>query len=204
MGMTITAIIVLLSYLIGSVPFAYIVAKAKGIDLTKVGSGNIGATNVWRSISPAAGTAVFFLDFFKGYVAVTLVGAGRDLPLLDKPMVVIACAAAVILGHTFSVFLKFKGGKGVATGLGVVFGIAPYNFVLCFALGMGIIALTGYVSLASMTGAVFLSILMFSTRQPAPYAWGILLLAAYVIYKHVPNIKRLINGTENRISWKNR
>ena len=93
-------------------------------------------------------------------------------------------------------FLKFKGGKGVATGLGVVFGIAPYNFVLCFALGMGIIALTGYVSLASMTGAVFLSILMFSTRQPAPYAWGILLLAAYVIYKHVPNIKRLINGTE--------
>ncbi len=191
--------IVLLSFLIGSIPFAYIVAKIKGVDLTKVGSGNIGATNVWRSVGQIEGTAVFFLDFFKGYVAV-MIAKRLDL----DPTSIIICAAAVILGHTFSVFLKFKGGKGVATGLGVVFGIAPYNFVLCFALGMGIIALTGYVSLASMTGAVFLSILMFSTRQPAPYAWGILLLAAYVIYKHVPNIKRLINGTENRISWKNR
>jgi glycerol-3-phosphate acyltransferase PlsY len=172
------------------------------VDLTKVGSGNIGATNVWRSISPAAGTMVFFLDFLKGYAAIFLVGAGRDLPLQSKPIVVIACAAAVILGHTFSVFLKFKGGKGVATGLGVVFGIAPYNFILCFALGLAIIAMTGYVSLASITGAVFLSMLMFTTGQPLAYAWGILLLAICVIYKHRPNIKRLLNGTENKISWK--
>ena len=199
MGIIIVATTILLSYLIGSVPFAYIVAKIKGVDLTKVGSGNIGATNVWRSVGQIEGTAVFFLDFLKGYVAVVI---AKRLDL--APLVIILCAGAVILGHTFSVFLRFKGGKGVATGLGVVFGIAPYNFVLCFALGMGIIAMTGYVSLASITGALFLSILMFTTRQPAPYAWGILLLAAYVIYKHVPNIKRLFNGTENRISWKNR
>ena len=190
-------LLIILSYLIGSVPFAYIAAKIKGIDLTKVGSGNIGATNVWRSVGPPAGTAVFFLDFFKGYAAVII---AKHLDL--APMAIIVCAAAVIMGHTFSVFLKFKGGKGVAAGLGVVFGIAPYNFILCFALGMAIIAVTGYVSLASITGAAFLSILMFSTRQPAPYAWGFLLLAAYVIYKHVPNIKRLLKGTENKISWK--
>ena len=197
MGLMITIVVVLLSFLIGSVPFAYIVARIKGIDLTKVGSGNIGATNVWRSIGPAAGTAVFFLDFFKGFIAVNI---AKRLDL--APAAIIICAAAVILGHTFSVFLKFKGGKGVATGLGVVFGIAPYNFLLCFTLGIAIIAMTGYVSLASITGAIFLSILMFSTRQPAPYAWGFLLLVAYVIYKHIPNIKRLLNGTENKISWK--
>lgn len=197
MGIIIAATTVLLSYLIGSVPFAYIVAKIKGVDLTKVGSGNIGATNVWRSVGQAAGTAVFFLDFFKGYVAV-IIAKRLDL----APMAIILCAAAVILGHTFSVFLKFKGGKGVATGLGVVFGIAPYNFLLCFTLGIAIIAMTGYVSLASITGAAFLSMLMFTTRQPAAYAWGILLLAIYVIYKHVPNIKRLLNGKEAKISWK--
>ena len=197
MSTLIAATIVLLSYLIGSVPFAYIVARIYGVDLTKVGSGNIGATNVWRSVGQVEGTAVFLLDFLKGYAAVTI---AKRLDL--APLAIIICAAAVILGHTFSVFLRFKGGKGVATGLGVVFGIAPYNFLLCFALGLGIIAMTGYVSLASITGALFLTMLMFTTRQPAPYAWGILLLAAYVIYKHVPNIKRLLKGTENKISWK--
>jgi glycerol-3-phosphate acyltransferase PlsY len=112
------------------------------------------------------------------------------------------CGAAAILGHMFSPFLNFKGGKGVATGLGVVFAIAPYLFITSFVLGIAMIAVSGYVSVASITGSIMLSILMFTTGKPAPYAWGILILTVFIIYKHIPNIKRLLNGTENKISWK--
>ncbi|MCX5750052.1 MAG: glycerol-3-phosphate acyltransferase, partial [Candidatus Saganbacteria bacterium] len=92
-----------------------------------------------------------------------------------------------------------KGGKGVATGLGAVFAISPYLFILSFILGIGIIAASGYVSVASITGSILLSIMMFTTGRPAPYAWGILILTIFIIYKHIPNIKRLLNGTENKI-----
>lgn len=190
-------LIVLLSFFLGAVPFGAVIAKSKGIDLRRTGSGNTGATNVFRTMGKGWGILVFALDFLKGAVPVYIAQA-----VLKEPLLIMFCAAFAILGHMFSPFLSFKGGKGVATGLGAVFAIAPYLFILSFTLGIGIIAASGYVSVASITGSILLSIMMFTTGKPAPYAWGILILTVFIIYKHVPNIKRLLNGTENKISWK--
>jgi glycerol-3-phosphate acyltransferase PlsY len=184
------------SYFIGSIPFGLFASKIKGVDLTKTGSGNIGATNVFRTLGPTTGIIVFTCDLLKGSVPVYI----AKYFALD-PLFIIFCASAAVLGHMFSPFMKFKGGKGVATGLGVILGLAPYLFILSFLLGISIIALTGYVSLASITGAILLSILMFRTGQPSAYAWGTFLLTIFIIYKHIPNIKRLMNGTENKITW---
>jgi len=184
------------AYLMGSVPFGLIIARIKGIDITSTGSGNIGATNVFRTLGKEYGIAVFSLDLLKGAVPVMLARI-----FLADPLLVIACGTLAIIGHMFPVFLRFRGGKGVATGLGVVLAIAPYLFILAFLLGILIIGVTGYVSAASITGSVFLTILMFRSGQPLPYAWAVLLISALIIWKHIPNIKRLASGTENRISW---
>ncbi len=185
-----------MSYLFGSVPFGLIAAKLKGIDLTKTGSGNIGATNVFRSAGKGLGLLVFFLDMMKGYLPVYIASAAGQ-----SHYAIMLCGILAIAGHMFSPFLRFKGGKGVATGLGIILGIAPYIFILSFLLGISIISLTGYVSLASITGSVLLSILMIRSGQPMPYVWMTLLITMFVVLKHIPNIKRLMNGTENKISW---
>jgi len=182
------------SYFIGSIPFGLLIAKMNGVDITKTGSGNTGATNVFRTMGKGWGVGVFALDFFKGAIPVYLAQA-----CFSDHLLIMACGAAAILGHMYSPFLNFKGGKGVATGLGVVFAVAPYLFITSFVLGIAIIAASGYVSVASITGSVLLSILMFTTGKPAPYAWGILILTVFIIYKHIPNMKRLIKGTENKI-----
>ncbi len=191
-----TAVLLLASYLLGSIPFGLIAAKIKGIDLTRTGSGNIGATNVFRSVGKLYGISVFILDMAKGYIPVTLAASTGQSHFL-----VMLCGILAIAGHMFSPFMKFKGGKGVATGLGVILGIAPRLFILSFALGLVIIAATGYVSLASVTGSIFLSILMSRSGQPLPYVWMVLLITAFIVIKHIPNIRRLLNGTENKISW---
>jgi len=189
-------LILVLSYFLGSIPFGMIVARVKGIDLAKTGSGNIGATNVFRSVGKGLGVLVFFLDMLKGFLPVYIASAASQ-----NHYFIMLCGILAIAGHMFSPFLKFKGGKGVATGLGVILAIAPYLFILSFLLGISIITITGYVSLASITGSVFLTILMFRGGQPLPYVWMVFMITVFIIYKHIPNIKRLLNGTENKISW---
>lgn len=189
-------LILVLSYFLGSIPFGMIVARVKGIDLAKTGSGNIGATNVFRSVGKGLGILVFVLDMLKGFLPVYIASAASQ-----NHYFIMACGILAIAGHMFSPFLKFKGGKGVATGLGVILAIAPYLFILSFILGVSIITITGYVSLASITGSVFLTILMFRGGQPMPYVWMVFLITLFIIYKHIPNIKRLLSGTENKISW---
>ena len=192
-----TIILIVISYFIGSIPFGVFAGRIKGVDLTKTGSGNIGATNVFRTLGKGWGVGVFLCDLFKGSVPVWLAAA-----CLQEPLSVMLCGAAAIAGHMFSPFMKFKGGKGVATGLGVILGIAPYLFIFCLLLGLSIIAVSGYVSAASVTCSIMLSILMFTTGKPMAYAWGVLVITALVIYKHIPNMQRLLKGTENRISWR--
>ncbi len=190
-------IILLFAYFFGGIPFGLLAAKMQGIDITKTGSGNIGATNVFRTLGKWQGLTVLALDMFKGYLPVALAGS-----YINNPALVILTAGCAIAGHMFSPFLNFKGGKGVATGLGVIAAIAPRLFLLSFALGLGIIGITGYVSLASVTGSLMLCILMFTSGQPIEYAIGILVLTSFIIYKHLPNISRLLKGTENKIKWK--
>lgn len=182
------------SYFTGSIPFGLIAGKIKGIDITKTGSGNIGATNVLRTLGPTAGGIVFVCDFLKGTIPVLAASA-----LLNDPLKIILCGIFAIAGHMYSPFVKFKGGKGVATTLGVLLGIAPLIFLLTAIIMIIIIAATRYVSLGSIVGAVSFSLFMFLSKQPLAYTFSSLLICLLIIYKHIPNIKRLIDGTENKL-----
>jgi len=185
------------AYLIGSIPFGLIVARCWGTDIRRQGSGNIGATNVLRVLGPVPAGAVFILDMTKGTVP-----ALAMQQLTADPWLIVLAGAAAILGHTFSVFLKFKGGRGAATGVGVLLGIAPDIFlgaILCFAL---ILAITRIVSVSSMLTSLMAAIAFLALKRPFPYTIVMGLTAALIIVRHIPNIRRLLAGTEPRIGGK--
>jgi glycerol-3-phosphate acyltransferase PlsY len=203
----------LAAYLLGSIPFGFLVAKAKGIDIRSVGSGNIGATNAMRVLGKPAGIAVLLLDAAKGYVAVSwlaplifnslatrLYEPGAIVPALaiQHANMIIAGIFAV-LGHNYTCWLKFKGGKGIATTAGVYLALAPW--ALLIALGVFILALllTRYVSVASMAAAAALPVTVW-IMTPHNLFLGIVTtaLGTLAIYKHKANIQRLRAGTENR------
>lgn len=184
----------MVAYLLGSIPFGLLVAKIWNIDIRRTGSGNIGATNVYRTLGPVPGSIVLALDFLKGLLAVYIgYWASGD------PLLVLALGVLAILGHMFPVFLGFKGGKGAATGLGVLAGLAPEIFLIAAVLA-GIVILAGRrVSLASITVPFVVALLMYIWHKPLPYTVATLLVAIFMGIKHIPNIKRLLNGTEPRI-----
>lgn len=198
MNYAIPVLFFLAAYLIGAIPFGLLIAKTKGIDIRTQGSGNIGATNVMRCLGKPAGITCFVLDALKGFVPALLfpLGAGTG------PGSGILFGAAAILGHTFPVFLKFKGGKGVATGAGVVLGVAPLAVLIGALTWIAVFFLSGYVSLGSIvaTGTVVAAawILNYGTVD----AVALSLLGALSIFLHRSNIKRLLDGTENRFRRK--
>jgi glycerol-3-phosphate acyltransferase PlsY len=184
------------SYLLGSLPFGlWIARKWKGVDIRTLGSGNIGSTNVWRVCGPVAGSVVFALDVVKGLLP-PLVGAALRL---NSGWQILAALLA-ILGHNYSVWLDFKGGKGIATSLGALLGVAPQVGLTAFALfGLEMVTL-GWVSLGSILGALSLPVLMplFYPGDGYRLAFGIV-AGAMALYKHRANIRRLRAGTEPRI-----
>ena len=171
-----------LAYLAGSIPFGYLMGLTRGVDIRTVGSGNIGATNVFRTLGKRLGAFTCALDVAKGVAAVAVVPqavwacAGAGAPPLGA---LVACAAAVMLGHAFPVFLGFRGGKGVATGLGLAIGLAPHSALLGLAVWIVVFGATRYVSVGSV-------------------------LAALVVLKHRSNLARLARGTENRFCFTER
>ena len=190
----VTALILIGAYLVGSIPFSFLVAKWRGIDVRTVGSGNVGATNVMRSAGTVPGLVAFALDAAKGAVAVLV--AQR---LTREPGVPAAAALAAVVGHIFPVWLRFKGGKGVATGAGAFVPLAPLAAglaVLAFAIVTG---LTRYVSLGSILGATTLAVLAFATQPDAAVAWMAAACSALIIVKHRDNISRLRRGEERKL-----
>ncbi len=188
------------AYLLGAIPTGFIIVKLlKGIDIREHGSGNIGATNVKRVLGTAWFFIVLFLDAMKGLLPVLLakIFYGETMPHLE----VIAGAFAVI-GHTFTVFLKFKGGKGVATALGVFLGLAPFSVLSCMAVFFILLAFFGYISLGSIAAAALLPVFVFIYGEGMSVLALAVVLAVFIIYKHKDNISRLINGTENKFSLK--
>jgi len=188
-----SALALVLAYLLGSIPFSYIVARLKGIDVRTVGSGNVGATNVMRSAGRAAGLSAFVLDFAKGSAATWL--ALR----LAGPDVAAAAAVVAVLGHMFPVWLSFKGGKGVATGAGAFLPIIPIPAIaglLTFAVVAG---LTRYASIGSMAGASALPIVAVLMRAPGAYVAAATAAAVLIIAKHRANLARIAAGTERRM-----
>ncbi len=196
---------VLLGYLIGSIPFGVIISRLAGVDIRKVGSGNIGATNIYRSLGVIPASLVFLLDLLKGtasiYLAQLMLPASP--PLLSKETFIVLSGLAAVIGHMFPLYLGFKGGKGAATSLGVLAGIAPDLFLIALIYVAIAIAVTRYVSVASITGVILLSILMFAYHKPIEYSIATAIVALLVIYKHIPNIRRLMAGTESKI-WGNK
>ncbi len=202
-------IAVVVGYLLGALPFGYLVAKAKGVNIFEVGSKNPGATNVRRVLGHGAGNLVLFLDAAKGALAVGLfplvhrVGT-HYCPFDTDGLLVLEITGivAAILGHSFSCFTRFKGGKSVATGAG--------GFLVLFPLGMGIglvifgltLAISRYVSLASMLAAAALPFAAFAFKQPSPVISMSAMVAAFVIYRHRANLARIRAGTESKVGQK--
>jgi glycerol-3-phosphate acyltransferase PlsY len=213
----VVATIVILSYLLGSIPFGLLISRVRGIDIRQHGSGNIGATNVWRTLGKTWGIITFIGDLGKGLAAVLLgqwIAAHWDIhtpQLHQHPDLIshlqpdfagIAAALGCIMGHSFPVWLRFKGGKGVATSLGVIFGMMPLAALIDFAIWGLVLKLSGFVSLASIVAALALPVLVIILLLTGVLkGWGYFFFAVaaglLVTWRHRENIKRLAAGTES-------
>ncbi len=203
--MTVYILTAALSYLSGSIPFGYLLVRmVRGEDIRRSGSGNIGATNVSRK-SPALGIATLVLDALKGFVPVALaLSIGRRWA--DPPYVLASAAAFfAILGHIFPVWLKFRGGKGVATGLGSWIGLAPKGVLVMVVVFVVMVALFRYISLGSITAAAIfpMAARILHDFHETPSMLGFMGASSLlIIWKHRPNIRRLAAGTENKFRSK--
>ena len=189
------ALALALAYLLGSIPFALIAGKLHGVDLREAGSGNLGATNVFRTLGRTAGVAVMVLDIAKGAAAVLVAVA-----LTNNPWP-LAAAALAILGHVFPVWTHFKGGKGVAVGAGAMIGLVPSASGVLLVLWVLLVVFTRYVSVASIVAALAAAPLAYVFGAPWSYVVFIALAGVFVIYKHRENIVRLVQGDESRIQF---
>ena len=191
-----------LSYLVGSIPTAYIVGKLYGgIDIRQYGSGNVGATNVLRVLGKAPGIGVLLFDIAKGIFAVVAISA---IFALNQIIFYVFLGLAVVIGHNWTIFLKFQGGKGMATSLGVLIGltikvalIRPVLMLSIFAW-LAVFLLSGYVSLASILSTVLLPFLMVVRTSSFELTALSILFAIFVVLRHRPNIRRLLSGEEHR------
>jgi acyl phosphate:glycerol-3-phosphate acyltransferase len=187
----------LASYLVGAIPTSYLAGRLfHGIDLREHGSRNLGATNVYRTLGWRYAVPVGLFDMLKGAVPV-LAFAPR---VSDSQLFALACGIAAILGHVFSVFVRFRGGKGVATAAGVMLGLTPLAIGVAALVWLAVVALTGYVSLASIAGAAVFPLAVFLLERPdrPEILWLDALVAVAIIWLHRANIRRLLNGTESR------
>ena len=200
--------VAVVSYLLGSIPTGFLVAKGRGIDIRTVGSGNIGATNVFRYLGKPAGVFVLLMDALKGWAAV--VGLARLVALLLYPSadaqtrewLGVVAGISAILGHNYTCWLHFKGGKGIATSAGVLAALVPTALVIALGIWGVVCVATRYVSLGSIVAAFSLPFLAWLTGASVTMIWVAGIMGALAIYKHKTNIRRLLNGTENRIGSK--
>lgn len=187
------------SYLLGSIPTGFVWGKLRGIDIRKVGSGNIGATNVMRALGTGPGITVLLIDAFKGWLPVWL--APRLLAGLDQSALQILCTLAVVAGHNWTCWLRFRGGKGVATSAGALLAMVPGPLLCALGLWGVVFGIWRYVSLASIAAALVVPI---ATWFFNPGDWPLLGFSAAVglvaVYRHKANIQRLLAGTEHRVA----
>lgn len=185
-------LVVLISYLLGSIPTGYLIGRLKGIDIRKHGSGNPGTANVYRTLGKWPGIITFAIDFLKGFFPAFI--AVKLFP--ENYPLIIVTAAACIAGHIWTVFLNFRGGKGVATSAGVFMAFLPAPTALAFLVFGLAVALTKHISVGSMSAAVFLPVFCLLFSSPVPFAVLAFLVCALIIYTHIPNIKRIYSGKE--------
>ena len=191
------------AYLLGSVPFAVIIGKINGVDILNVGSGNPGMTNVMRALGVGWSIVCFFLDVLKGLLPTLAASKLVTAPVhgLDPQLIWVSVGLAAIVGHCFSVFLRFKGGKGVATALGMIIGASPVVALLCFGLFGVMLVSTQYMSIASVVGVASAIPFCLILRQSPQIQPIMIALTLFVVYKHRKNFMRLQDGTEPKFKF---
>jgi len=202
--------VILAGYFVGSIPAGYLAGRWRGIDIREAGSGNIGATNVFRTLGPGIGVGVFLVDGIKGWLPCFLAPWLADQVNPGSSMAQeawgVAAGVAAILGHNYTCWLRFMGGKGVATTAGVLLAWTPVAFFSCLGVWALIFAVSRYVSLASIVASIFLPVaVVFSSPEENRFGrvfWICLILGAMAVFKHRSNIRRLLDGTEYRLSRK--
>jgi glycerol-3-phosphate acyltransferase PlsY len=187
-------ILIVFAYLLGSVPVGVLLARTKGADPRKVGSGNIGATNVMRAAGKTTGALTLAGDILKGFLPLIVAF------VMQEPVIVVAVVGfSAFLGHLFPLFLKFKGGKGVATALGVYLALDPFAVVITVIVFVLVLLKWRFVSLGSLVGVAAMPLLLYLFNAPDHYIYLALVIGALIFIKHKDNIRRLIAGTENKI-----
>ena len=182
------------AYLVGSIPFGYLIGRARGVDVRTVGSKNIGATNVYRTVGKSWGLLAFLCDFLKGLLPVLASarwGGEANLP--------VCVGLACVVGHTLTVFMRFRGGKGVATAFGMMIALVPYPTLAAFAVFVVAVWISHYISLGSILAAATLGTLVWALPATPAVRWIATAIAIFVIVKHRSNISRLLKGCENKI-----
>ncbi|MEI7577048.1 MAG: glycerol-3-phosphate 1-O-acyltransferase PlsY [Armatimonadota bacterium] len=193
------------AFFLGSIPFGMLLARANGVDIRAVGSGNIGATNVVRALGPKVGLAVFVLDVLKGVIPAVATKHLVHAPFGEIQIQTLSMIMGVIaiLGHMFSPFIGFKGGKGVATGFGAALGAITGAALVAFAVIILTVVITRYVSLGSILSAISVPIASMLVFHDSPQLLPILVvMVVFIVWKHRSNIERLRNGTESKFSFK--
>lgn len=201
-------IVALIAYLLGSISFSVIISKKMaGFDVREKGSGNAGSTNVLRTVGKKAAILTLICDCLKGVIAILVAFiAGKIMKNLDGALLIQLAGIFVIVGHTFPVFFKFKGGKGVATSLGVLLMVNWQIGLICLVFALIIMALTRFVSLGSVAAAILFPVLTIFIHTnylvPGNYIVFGIILGAFVIFNHRTNVQRLLTGKENKLSFK--
>jgi len=199
---------ILTAYLLGSIPTGFLVGKSKGIDIRTVGSGNIGATNAFRILGKPAGIFVLLADALKGWLAVAIVAPlmqawlAPSLNQIAAEWLRLSAALAAVLGHNYTCFLHFKGGKGIATSAGVLIALVPWALLIIGIVFLVVVALTRYISLGSISASFTLPFATWITTKSINMTVVTAIMATLAIYKHRGNIKRLLEGTESQFGRK--
>jgi glycerol-3-phosphate acyltransferase PlsY len=200
------AAVVVAAYLLGSIPTGYLIARAKGIDIRAVGSGNIGATNAFRVLGKTAGTIVLVVDGLKGFAACAWLAdfliKQFSVPVVQQDCFRILAGFAAVFGHNYTCWLKFKGGKGIATSAGVFLALAPVALGIAMAAFVLAVLMTRYISIGSIVAAIVLPVAIWFTHDNLVLRIVTIALGAMAILKHRKNIQRLLAGTESRIGKK--
>lgn len=198
--MTLGVISIILSYLVGSISFSFLIAKwLKGIDIRQHGSGNAGATNTLRVIGKGPGVCVLLLDVAKGILAVWL---GKWMAEDVSAWFPVLCGIAAIIGHNWPVFFRFKGGKGIATTIGVMATLAFLPSLFAGIIAIIVIVFTRFVSLGSLCLSASLPIFILVMQRPHPILWASLILCVFAFVRHRTNIVKMIHGNENKLGAK--
>ena len=195
------------AYLIGAIPFGFLIGKMRGVDVRTVGSKNIGATNVFRTVGKKWGLLAFFCDVMKGFLPTMAATcfAGRAADPTDFGNLSLCVAIACVVGHMLTPYMKFKGGKGVATAFGALIALMPATVGMAFALFAVVFACSHYISLGSCTAATALAVAVWipfldhAGYRDLPLCILVTLIAAFIVWKHRSNIGRLVRGEENKI-----